>query len=226
MNKLTLFIVTTIVVGNVTLAQAATYSPAGINRPLAEEGWNGTFTLNKFDARLGTLTNIEFDFTQYFEGISQTENKNSYKQDISLQLQATLSLTDQYGTTVDSASQTYNYLFHAQPYDHKKDFDGVSGITYDTKVVTLPQVLTTSDPYYLALYSAPTGGTFSFTGLETDTSNFSGTGNTAIEFTTLSGGSANLIYTYTAAVPEPETCAMLLAGVSLLGFLSRVHKPA
>jgi hypothetical protein len=37
-------------------------------------------------------------------------------------------------------------------------------------------------------------------------------------------GSATLAYTYTAAIPEPETYAMLLAGLGLLGFTARRKK--
>jgi hypothetical protein len=108
-----------------------------------------------------------------------------------------------------------------------KNFSLASGDSSTVSLApwTVSNSLTLSSPAALAAFT----GTGAYHALLTgwSTADSSGTGNATYDPVVFMDGYAKVTYTYdVAAVPEPETYAMLLAGLGLVGAIARRRKSA
>lgn len=168
--------------------------------PVRAERWNATLSVPKFDPHLGTLRQVTLRLTGHVEGSSRFENLDARP----------LSMTQTLSTLLDLRTPTDGALLQALPlrktsdeasaYDGSTDYAGASGRTHpglradhvvEVQIVGVPELrlFTGAGALSLSLLSRPTCGGI-------------GSGNFAQFFTTRSGATLVVIYTYEAA-PVP-----------------------
>lgn len=177
------------------------------------------FGFTGFNSALGTLDSVEVTFISDISGRLRAEN-TAGAQTVTLGSGALLSL--QIGSLAPiTVSNLYSQNVALGAYDGVTDFTGTSGvrINFSAQPVTSSTGLLTSS----AALNAFTSNTLvsSVSGV------FAGSGSGNVTF----GGSSTvntyavLTYNYTPnPVPEPETYAMLLAGLGLVGGIAAKRK--
>ena len=186
----------------------------------AKKTGSGTLDLTQFNTALGTLQSVQVQLFSDFGSTIKVENTStSSGSKISGTATATLTLTGLSQVLNDSGSHDFNVL----AYDGRTDFAGASGGSFTfsgpatsssalyTDVTT--KSLFSSAPVHLALTTLANG---TVNGIS---------GNTASVILPSFDAYAKVTYTYVATpVPEPETYAMLLAGLGLVGAIARKRK--
>ncbi|MCE9611001.1 MAG: choice-of-anchor E domain-containing protein [Chthoniobacter sp.] len=200
-------------------ASAATISFTGSygagNTPVTTDFTNQPFTplISKFDPLLGTLNAISIAFTGTVDGSVAVENKSASPNTINSQLSAAISLLLSNVTIGNVTASSPLFTDNVPAFDSILDFGGASSavhtgisVSQSTTLAILP-----------AAFAAYTGvGTLPLGVTALATSNATGGGNTASNFTTSAIGAATITYTYTA-VPEPTSLALVaLGGLGLL----------
>jgi len=192
------------------------------NKVAFTKSGSGVLDLTKFNTSLGTLQSVQVQLFSDFATTIKAENtsKNSAST-ITATATATLTLT--------GLSQVLNVggtqVFNEAKWDGLTNFAGASGVTFTfsgpaTSSSTLytdaaTKSLFSSGPVHLAL----TGSTGIHDGLKGTS------GNTAGGILPNFDSYAVVTYNYVATpVPEPETYAMLLAGLGLVGAIARKRK--
>ncbi|TFW13952.1 choice-of-anchor E domain-containing protein [Duganella callida] len=183
----------------------------------------GALDFAKFDATLGTLESVQ---VQLFSNLgttvkvenTSTSSASTIKATAGALLTFTLSGVSQTLTSSDS------HTFNASVFDGLSNYAGTSGGSY-TFSSPFSSSSTYSDAASLALFSG-TGSAHANLAAST-TSVIAGiSGNTRSLVLPSFSGYAKVTYTYATPVPEPETYAMLLGGLALVGAIARRRKSA
>jgi hypothetical protein len=196
-------------------AQAATVEVTS-NTAVNIEEFNGDLAIAKFDSSLGTLTSVKFELFNSLYGSVFVSNDgpgvDTFKVIAGGQVDG-----DVLGTIMGvsgSSTQTFSDLPA-----------GTSGyVTLSPWAVS--STLTLSSAGALAAFTG-TGDTYHALLTGWSTAETEGSGNATYTPYVYMDGYAKVTYTYdVAAVPEPETYAMLLAGLGLMGAITRRRKSA
>lgn len=177
----------------------------------------------KFDTSLGALQSVQVELFSHLNTIVKVENtsRNSAASIVSNAGSVlTFTLTGVTQTLTSSASHTFN----ASIFDGMNNFAGTSGEAY-TFASLFTDSASYSAPSTLALFSGVGNLHAGLNGVSSSAVNGI-SGNTRSLVLPSFDGYAKVTYNYTAPVPEPETYAMLLAGLGLVGATSRRRKPA
>jgi hypothetical protein len=196
-------------------AQAATVEVTS-NTAVNIEEFNGDLAIAKFDASLGTLTSVKFELFSNLYGNVFVSNDgpgvDTFKVIAGGQVDG-----DVLGTLLNvsgSSTQTFADLPA-----------GDSGFVNLTPW-TVSNSLTLSSASALAAFTG-TGGTYHAALTGWSTADTVGSGNATYTPYVFMDGYAKVTYTYEVApVPEPETYAMMLAGLALVGGIARRRKSA
>jgi len=180
-----------------------------------------TLLLPQFDGSLGTLDSVAITLVGNLAGSAKAENKNNGAANLTLNLQATLTLVDPLGgaTLVQTTSLVGN-SFAATTYDLFADFGGTSGITFLNLVgQSSATSMTFTDGVTLTRFTG--AGTVGTQLSAVAQSYAAGSANIKTSFRTQAGGYASVTYAYhTTAVPEPGSWALMFAGLGMIGMLA------
>lgn len=221
MKKSIFAAVLTGLLGMSAFAQAATVTFSA-SRPLDTTDFVDVLTLGKFDTSLGHLNSIRFDLSGTVVTDGGIESMDSEASLANLSLNATLALSRPNSANITSASTGFSQSVTLAAFDGDIDFAGPSGHTLATRTNSVASSFVSTDVNDFALFSALHGGNINLGISALALSEATGPGNVISYFVTQAGAQARITYNYTpTAVPEPETYAMLLAGVGLLALRRR-----
>lgn len=193
------------------------------SKPTTLTNWTDVLSVSKFNTNLGTLNSITFELGGTVSGTGRAESLDGSASTITLALSSLLTLTRPDGSTIVITNPVFSKAYGVTAFDGTIDFAGNSGA--NTGAVSSSQVETkiTTSASDFALFSQAGGGTVNLGLGATGLSNGTGAGNLITQFGTSASGEIKVSYDYTvaAAVPEPETYAMLIGGLALLGMVRR-----
>ena len=192
-------------------ASAATVTVSNNSNVILSKDTNWTDFLNfaKFNTSLGTLTSVKFDLYSDITGNVSLTNYNDDITSVPFSLGATV--------TLKRPDATNLVLINAPVFSTTVDV--AAGDTYtNSKTVQAHNSAVYSDVSDLALFSGT--GSIATQILAKGWSSVQGDGIDA-QFATKAGGYGTITYTYTSAVPEPETYGMLLLGLGVLGVAAK-----
>lgn len=215
MNKIAAALCATAVFSAPAFAGTVTFDFTPVGYSLTDLA--AQLSIQKFDASLGTLTSIELIYSSDVKSSVTVTNNGRRATDVTVGLDATLSLYRPDSTLVAPAvsSSLYNSTFNLAR--------GASKVVEGEKTLTVDATLTGASD--LALFTG-TGYVSSPFSVKAVSSGTSGSG-LLNDFATQANGYGKVVYTFTAApVPEPETYAMLLGGLALIGAIARRRKSA
>jgi len=182
--------------------------------------WSNTLNLSQFDSRLGTLTGVTLSFVGNNTGTLAVENLASAGQ---LNLSGTASYSVNSTVWNFTGAATAMRSFNASGYDTVFDYGGSSGATFTnaTGTYTASTTLTSDLEAFIGT------GQLSFAVGVVGGSSYTGTGAAVVTFAQSADASMSITYHYTptvptaTTVPEPQTYALFLAGVTVVGLASR-----
>jgi hypothetical protein len=180
-----------------------------------------TLDFNQFNASLGTLKAVRVDLYNTFSGTFKVEN-TSANSAASFTYLAEGAVTLDGGLTTTSAA---NFAFNLSSYDHLNDYAGTSGASH----AFAPAKALSSQNYTTAGSLGQFVGSDQLHWLITGVSNAwtnGNTGNLTTIVPTRMDTYAVVTYSYVSAVPEPESFAMMAAGLGLMGLVLRKRKAA
>lgn len=217
MNKIAAALCATVAFSSQAFAGTVTFDFTSVN-----SGATDLFkqlSVQKFDAGLGTLTGITLLYSSdVFSSVSLT-NGGKRNTTAEVSVDATLSLYRPDNTLVAPAVTANLYNESVFLTKGQTIVNAASG----SKTLTLNALLTSTSDFALFTGTGLISSPFSVVA----TSNSSSTSGLSADFTTTANGYGKVTYTFTAApVPEPETYAMLLAGLALVGVVARRRKSA
>jgi hypothetical protein len=222
MKKLTQIALAVAALGAAVDASAAVQTYTVDSNVLASaKGVTAGLDFAKFDATLGTLQSVQVELFSNLGTTVKVEN-TSTSSAASIKSTANSVLT----FTLSDVSQTLNasaaHTFAASVYDGDSLYGGTSGETFSF-ASPFSSSATYTSAANLALFSGAGTAHAGLTG--TSSSTIDGiSGNTRSLVLPSYSGYAKVTYTYATAVPEPETYAMLLAGLGLVGAIARRRK--
>ncbi len=192
-------------------------------KPLSTANWRDILVLDKFNTSLGTLNSITFGLVGSAQGIGRVESLAGAATHITLSLGSifTLSRPDS-SSLVNVNNPIFSQNFSLSGFDGAIDFAGASGGSTGLLSSSKSNSFTSTSINDFALFSAVGGGKINLGISATAMSDSAGAGNLVAYVQTLAAGYTTVSYNYTAApIPEPETYAMMLVGIGLLGFAKR-----
>jgi hypothetical protein len=219
MKKSFLAVAIVSLLGAVASAQAATITFSA-DQALTRTNWTSNLLLGKFDTHLGTLTSIDFSVTGLTQGTSKVENKDAIARNFTTTLSSTFTLSNGSTTLVTAVNPVFSQNFSFTAYDGRTDFAGTSGASTGLISHSQSNSFHSTSAADFAAFSANGGGNISLALAAVGASRVIGSGNFVSSITTQSGGNVSVTYNY-LPVPEPETYAMMLAGLGLLGLTRR-----
>ncbi len=188
----------------------------------ARTPWNTVLSLGKFDTNLGTLTSIDFSIAGTVRGTGRVENTADEAQTVTLSLGSVLTLKRPDGSTLVVTNPVFSQSFDLGGFDGVSDYAGTSGASTGLQTASKQDQVSSTVDADFTLFSQAGGGTIGLGVTSNSASKVIGSGNEDTSFMTFAAGTASVTYNYTvAAVPEPESYAMLLGGLGLLAFARR-----
>jgi hypothetical protein len=200
-------------------AQAATITFTA-DQALTKTNWLNSLVLGKFDTNLGQLTSIDFSVTGLTQGLGRTENLSPIASNATLTLSSTFTLSRAGNNLLTVTNPVFAQTFALGSFDGTIDFGGRSGGSTGTIVHSTTSAAHDTTASDFAAFSAAGGGFINLDLAAVGASRATGAGNLTSAFTTKSSGHVEVTYNY-APVPEPETYAMMLAGLGLLTAMRR-----
>jgi PEP-CTERM motif len=196
------------------------------SKALSVTNFTSPLSIGKFDTSLGTLNSITFQLDGTVQGLGRAESLNATAANVTLTLGSILTLKRPDGSTLVAENPNFSQSFAFTRFDGVRDFGGTSGGSTGIRVATASELFTSTSTSDFALFSALNGGIISLDLNAVGASRATGPGNLMTAFQTSAAGNVTVTYDYQpTAVPEPETYAMLLAGIGLLA-LRRKRKSA
>jgi hypothetical protein len=206
-------------------AQAAPVQTLTVNSNVLANVKNGSGVLDfdQFSAGLGTLLSVEVQLSSDLNGTFKIENKSRASgSDVTINAQNSVALSSA-AFSLPTLANNYLNTVHEASYDNVDNYAGTSG-----QIITLAGQHASES---MVFTDALTLAAFTGNGLVHATA--TGLGNTV--FTSTAGNLhssasssfnayGSVVYTYALPVPEPETYAMLLAGLGLMGAVLRKRK--
>lgn len=186
---------------------------------------NGGLTFAQFDGSLGVLQSVQIE---YFSNLGSTLKVENLSKTSGSNIAASTSgvVTFTIGALSQGLSYSGTYSKALPVYDKGNDYAGTSGFI-DTITGSANTTLSYSDAGTKAAFTGTATSTMHGDVLGTAVSSVSGSsGNTRSLVLPKFDAYAKVTYNYVSAVPEPETYAMLLAGLGLVGFAARRRKSA
>lgn len=165
-----------------------------VTLPAQTTNWTRALTVPKFDASLGTLTEVDVINQGDLTGRIQVESEDRAPQTVTATVSGTLSLSGP-GVSALVASGSHAETFNATAYDHVPDYGGTSGHDFGPETVSGAKTITLTDPASLALYTG--GGSVTLTERATGTSSATSTGgNLLSQISSQADGSVTVVYHY------------------------------
>lgn len=205
-------------VGNLplTLSAEATVAP--------KSNLSSFVDLAKFDSTLGTLTSVLVELHETLSSTVKMENKGGSAGTLGATVSGTVSLGLPTGGALLATTSAIT-SFAAARYDGTTDYGGTSGKTSLLDASADSQILFFA-PADLALFTGTDSLHLGISGQARTT--FTGPSNRSTGVVSLTGGTVRVTYTYeppvittpTVAVPEPDTWALLAAGLGMVGMLA------
>lgn len=205
-----------------TIACGAQAAPTSISLTLPQttpvidvENNGGSLSFAQFDAHLGTLTSVQFELFSTLSGSIDLKNKSTSTSSVDYTVRTGADLM---ATLAGQSVTTGNWV--------TPSFSLVGGATVhrDISPVTNSQTLTFSLPSDLSAFIGTGNVSASLSAVSNQ--KLTAGGNAKLGTDVAVDGYAIVTYTYEAAapVPEPETYAMLLAGLGLVGGIAAKRK--
>lgn len=202
-------------------AGTVTYTDSGATQV---PNWTDSLLVSKFDSSLGTLNSVTVTFSGYNTGTLAVENLSAGGGLMQLAGSATFALSSSVWNFTGSAVASNS--FTATAFDGKYDYSGTSGATFTNATGAYSNSITLTSASDLSNFIG--AGNLSFDVVTTGGSSYTGTGAAVVEFHQVAGAQVNIVYNYTEAstpgvssVPEPESYALLLAGLAAIGMVKR-----
>lgn len=200
-------------------ADTVTYTDAGATQV---PNWTDTLLVSQFDSSLGTLNSVTITFSGYNTGTLAVENLSSGGGLMDLAGSATFRLSSSVWNFKGSAVAEHS--FDAGGFDGTEDYAGTSGATFENATGSYSNSITLTSASDLSAFIG--AGDLSFAVVTTGGSSYSGTGAARVEFHQMAGANVSIQYNYSnssgvSAVPEPESYALLLAGLAAIGMVKR-----
>lgn len=193
-------------------AATITYGPVSFGP--ATTNWSSSLALPKWDPTLfpgQVLTGISFELEGEVSGDAKFESLDGAPATVTMNLQATVTLTDPSLNVLAVAIPVANTVDNVTAFDGTIDFGGTSGKSY------LGLFASDSDTGSSVDYPTFTGpGNILLPISGAGNSNGSGAGNLVLQFATSAAASASVTYTYQ---PVPEPAGFVILGMALLGLI-------
>ena len=176
--------------------------------------WVEMFNVNRFNTALGTLNAVTFSYSGTLNNTVSFENTGNGTGRFTAQFTNILGVVNNPDPEAFALSEAYD----SQSYTTRlAKTDGVRTNVFSPMTLSGSFSASSTD---LAAYSG--SGTFSLGLRESSWVSMTTPGNSRTSATSIGSGSLSVTYAYTAApVPEPESYAMFLAGLCIMGTISR-----
>jgi hypothetical protein len=190
-----------------TKAASVSYGPDNISS--TQTDWTQSINFPQFDPSLGTLTQIDFSINGTLTGTAKAENTGNGSITPTLNLAATMSLSDSLGTVLAQTKPLVANTASLTAFDEAFDFGGTSGVTFSGLSQSYSTNTIATAAGDLALFKG--NGSISLNyGSAGASQVLNGGGNIITQFITSSDGNASITYEYTPVeVPEASTWAVI-----------------
>jgi hypothetical protein len=183
----------------------------------AVPNWSDTLQVAQFDSSLGTLNSVTISFAGSNTGTLAAENLAATAGTMTLEGTATYTLSSAVWNFTGAAIASRT--FAAGAFDGNINYAGTSGATFANATGSYSNNLSLTS----GLSAFIGTGNLSFGVNTVGGSSYSGTGAAVAKFDQSADARVTVTYNYTAVsgVPEPESYAMLLAGLAAVGMVKR-----
>jgi hypothetical protein len=182
--------------------------------------WSDVFSLQKFDSGLGALQSIDVDLYGSVGGDAKVESLDASASNVALNLNGLIKLATVTGSELIVINPLLSKTFALTAFDGLIDFSGASGKTLTGLSSSTSGSNHFSGATWLSMFTGP--GAMDLSLSAKGVSSASGSGNLISQFATNAAANYKVTYTYAAAVPEPETYALM--GLGVLALLARRRK--